>query len=134
MSDAVAAMRTYLLTQSGVTDECSTRIYYGNLPQAVTLPAVVIEQTGDDIARHLGATTTLRRTTIGVHAYAENHTDAAALGDALVSAIEFDSGTWGTVTVNRAYVEGVVDITEPPRDASQAYRRIRSLLAIVWHT
>lgn len=136
MSDAVAAMRTYLKTQSGVTDLCGgsdARIYYGNLPQNPTLPAVVLEQTGDDIQRKLAGATTLRRTRINVHAYAESQPDAAALADALATAIEFGSGTWDTMDVRRALVEGVVDASEPLREGRQAFRNVRSLLTVVWH-
>jgi len=133
VSDAVAGMRTYLLTQSDVTNTTS-RIYFSNLPQGVTLPAVVLEQSGDEIVRHLSNTTTLRRTTINVIAYASTHTVAASLGDVLTTAIEFDTGTWGSVSVRRAYVEGTVDLVEPPIDGSEDFRHVRSLLSVVWHT
>jgi hypothetical protein len=134
MSDPVAAMRTHLLTQSGVTNLVSSRIYYGNLPENATLPAVMIEQRDSQVQRRLAATTSLRRASLNVNAYATTHSALASLGDALVSAIEFKTGTWGTVSVRRAYVEGQFDVNEPPRDGSSAYRCIRSLLAVVWHT
>jgi hypothetical protein len=127
-------MRTYLLTQAGVTAIVSTRIYYGNLPENATLPAVMIEQRDSDVIRKLAATTTLRRASLNVHGYATTHAAVASLGDALTAAIEFATGTWGSVSVRRAYIEGQVDSHEPPRDGSQAYRCIRSLLAVVWHT
>lgn len=133
MSDPVAAMRTHLLAQSGVTTLVSTRVYYGNLPENATLPAVMIEQRDTEVIRKLTATTTLRRASLNVHAYATTHSAVASLGDALTAALEFATGTWGSVSVRRAYIEGQYDTHEPPRDGSQAYRCIRSLLAVVWH-
>ena len=134
MSDAVAAMRTYLLTQSGVTDLVATRIYFDNLPQGATLPAIVVEQVNDDIIRSLNATDSLRRTSVNAIVYASSHTSAAAAGDAVESAVEFATGAWGTVTVRRALVESAVDVIESPQDASDAYRNVRSLACVVWHT
>lgn len=133
MSDAVAAVRTQLLATSGVTDLVGTRIYFDNLPQNATLPAIVVEQSSDDIIRHLGATTAHRRTAVNAHCYATTHTSAAAVGAAVETAMEFGTGTWGGVTVDRCLVEGTVDLVEPPRDGADAWRRVRSLLLVVWH-
>jgi hypothetical protein len=134
VSDMAAACRTYLLTQAGVSSLVGSRVYFDVLPQTVTMPAVVIEMTADDIVRTLTATTTTRRTTLSVHSYADTHTGAVALGDAVETALEFKAGTWGSVTVKRSYVEATVDLVESPRDGSDAYRRIRSHLVVAWHT
>jgi len=39
-------MRTYLLTQTAVTDLIGTRIYFDALQQSTSMPAVVFELTG----------------------------------------------------------------------------------------
>ena len=128
MSDILAATRTYLLTQSGVTDLVATRLYYDNLPQNATLPAVVLYQTAEDATRHLASSDTLNRHGLLLEVYATTHTSAAAVGEALKAAIEMQSGTWGTVDVRGAYVESVVDSPDAPKDGSQNYRRVRTLL------
>ena len=134
MSDSVASLRTHLLTVSGVTDLVVARMYFNDLPQDATLPALAIELTQSEIIRHLSATTTLRRDTVNVYAYADSYTGAAALGAAIETALEFATGTWGTMAVSRCLVEGTVDVTEPPRDASEAWRWVRGIMLVIWHT
>lgn len=134
MSDSVASMRTYLLTQSGITDIVGSRIYFNDLPQNPTLPAVALELQQSEIIRHLTATTTLRRDMVNAYGYASTYTSAAALGAAIETALEFASGTWGSMKCKLCLVEGTVDVTEPPRDGSQAWRWVRSIMAVVWHT
>lgn len=134
MSDILAGVRSKLLTVSGVTDLIVSRIYFSNLPQAATLPAIVLELSVSSlIDRHLSATGTLYESSVNVYCYASTHTAAAALGDAVHTALEFGTGTWGTVTVKRCYVDNTQDVIEPPRDGSDAFRRIRGLLCSIWH-
>jgi len=133
MSDVVAAVRAKLAATNTVTALVSTRMYYDNLPQAATMPALVLEQTGSDNVRHLTASTSLKRKTIAVHCYATTHAAAVATGDVVESALEFATGSWNGITVTRSYVEGTADLVEPPRDGSDNFRRVRSLLCVVWH-
>ncbi len=134
MSDILAEARTYLLSQTGVTDVASTRIYFDNLPQSATLPAVVLELNDDyPAARHLGGTGDLKRTSMTAYSYATTRTVAATLGDAVYSALEFDTGTWGATTVDRSLVENTFDATDQPKDGSGAWRHIRAVFFAVWH-
>ena len=132
MSDIVAATRTYLLTQSGVTDLVGTRIYYDNLPQGATLPAVVVYQAGEDLVRHIAAADTLSRHALMVDVFATTHASIAALGAALVTALEMQTGTWGTVDVRRVHVDNIVDTVESPRDGSDAFRHVRIMSCGAW--
>lgn len=134
MSDIVAAMRTHLLADAPVAAVVGTRAYYQQLPQNPTLPAIVLELTQSEIIRHLSSTTTLRRAMVNAYVYATTHAAAASLGDKVETALEFISGSWGTVTVERCLVEGTVDVTEPPQDGSQAWLYVRGIMAVVWHT
>ncbi len=134
MSDPVTALRAYLLTVSDVTDECGTRVYYNNLPQGATLPAVVLELTASEVAdRHLVATGTLYNSQVSAHCYAGTHAAAVTLGDAVYAAIEFQSGTWGGVAVKHATVENTHDVVDWPRDGSDVVRHVRSVMNSVWH-
>ena len=134
MSDIVAATRTHLLAQSGVTDLVSTRIYYNNLPQNATLPAIVVELVGSEVMdRHLSATGALYRAQVNVYCYASTHSVVAAVGAAVYAAMEFITGTWGSVTVKLSLVEHEHDLTVPPRDASENYQQMRALMCAVLH-
>lgn len=130
-----ADTRTYLLTQSSVTDLVGNRIYFDNLPQSATLPAVVLEMSDSfPASRHLTATGTLDRSALTAYCYASTRTSASSLGDAVYAAIEFKAGTWGSSTVSRALVDNTYDGTDQPRDNSAAWRYIRAIFFAVWHT
>ena len=134
MSDILGAMRTKLLATTAVTDLIGTRIYFDDLPQSATLPAIVIEMTNSEVAdRTLSATGTLYRAGINVYCYATTRTTSISVGDAVYAALEFATGTWGSVSVKRALVENTQDVTEPPRDGSAAWRFVRALFTVVWH-
>ena len=134
MSDIVSATRSYLLTQSGVTALVGQRIYWDNLPQSATLPALVIELSSSDLAdRTLAIVGTLFLSYVNVYCYASTHAAAASIGDAAHAALEFQSGTWGSVAVKRCYVENTQDVTDSPRDGSDAFRRVRALFCSMWH-
>jgi len=126
--------RTHLLTQSDVTDLVGTRIYYDNLPQNASIPALVIEMSDDEpAARHLTGSGTLHRAGVGIFAYADTHPTVASVGEAVLASIEYASGTWGDSTVHRAFVENVQDATDAPKDGGHVFRRVRGLLCTVWY-
>jgi len=132
-------IRTHLLTQVDVTNLASTRIYYDNLPQNATLPAIVIQQTNDDAepARHLAGIDVLHRAYVSLFCYADTHSAAATLGQAVFAAMETENevthNTWGSTTVRRAFVDVMQDGTEAPRDGSDAWRHVRDCFAVVWY-
>jgi len=132
VSDAVAAVRAHLADTGDVTDLVSTRLYYDNLPQNATLPAIVLWQSGDELVRNLATAEDLHRAVVHVDIYADTHTTLVSVGEAAEAAIEMQSGTWGTITVQRAYVETIIDGEEPPRDGSDQFRRVRSMVCPVW--
>lgn len=132
MSDIVAATRTYLLTQSGVTDLVGSRIYYDNLPQNATLPAVVVYLAAQDNVRHLASADSLTRYAVMLDVFGSTHAAVYALGQAIESAVEMDTGAWGTVNVRRAYVTNVTDTFDEPRQGSDEYRRFRIISVDVW--
>jgi len=133
VADIAAAMRTYLLTQTDVTNEVSTRVYFDVLPQGATLPAVVIDQTGLELTRKLDGTQSLQRRAFQLFAYASTHSDLANTVTPLITAIEMDTGTWDTTTVRRSYVMDSTFWTDAPQDGSQAYRRGCTLTVVMWH-
>ena len=134
MPDVAKALRTQLLTVTDITNQVSTRVYWDTLPQAATLPAIVVQMTGTDRQRNIGAAEQFYRSTVQLEVYADSHADAVTVGDLVETNVEFDAGTWGTLTVSRSLVETVVDVVEAPADGSDAWRRIRSMSIVVWHS
>lgn len=134
MSDILDATRDYLLTQAGVTALAGNRIYWTELPQGATLEAIVLELTGSAVEdRHLTATGSHYRASVNVLCYGATHTEAAALAEAVYTALEFDTGTWGSVTVTRCFVEQRHELTDAPRDGSEAFTHIVALMCVMWH-
>jgi hypothetical protein len=132
MSDIVADLRTYLLTQTPVTNEVGTRMYFDHLPQGCTLPALVLEQNDLQIIRHLTASTTLRRAQVNILVVSESHTSARAAQAAIQDVVEFDNGTWGSTNVRRSYVDDEYDGNYSPGDASEDFTRVAYTTATVW--
>jgi len=127
-------MRTYLLTQTDVTNEVSTRVYFDVLPQGAELPAVVIERDTAQITRHLSGTQALRRSVCQVDVYAGNHPAVINASDAVVTALEMYTGSWtNTINVRRSYITDLSKSTDNPADGSQAFRHIDTLTCVVWY-
>lgn len=85
-------LRAYLLTQTGVTDLVSTRIYPNRLPDGPTLPAVVYQRISTNHALASG-NVPLVRARIQVDAWAERYEDVSAIGAALHTALDMVSAT-----------------------------------------
>ena len=132
MSDIVADLRTHLLTQSGVTNEVGTRIYFDHLPQGAVYPAIILEQNDLRLIRKLDDKQTLRRAQIDVQNVAESHTGVRTLQAAVQAAIEFETGTWGSTTVRRAYIDDEFDGTWSPQDGSELHIRVAFTTVNVW--
>jgi hypothetical protein len=134
VSDILGDVRTYLLTQSGVTSLVGTRIHFNNLPQSATLPSVVLELTSSRReARTLTSSGDLWASDVTLLAYATTNATAASLATALDAAVERKSGTWGSTTVTTTIVSNLDDSLQSPRDGSDLFYIIRALFLTIWH-
>ena len=135
-TNIVKGYRTYLLA-AGKISALTTRIYYGNLPQSVTLPAIVLNLTANQSHRNLSGPEALARATIQVDCYASGSGSYAAsvgLGEAVREVTELDSvTTWGTETVGHKTVSTSRDEQDKPIDGSDSFRNVRTLDVDVWH-
>lgn len=134
MADVLKGYRTYLLTKASVTAVCSTRIYYGNLPQNPTYPAVVLHLITRDSQRHLTNAAALARSTVQADCHAQTHDTAENLSEQVRLVTEHYTGAWGVETIRHAQVDGIVDLSEDPVDGSQLVNHIRSMDVVAWHT
>lgn len=127
-------LRTYLLTQESVTNLLVNRIYYDALRQGSALPASVMELTHAEIMdRHLSGTGSAYRSQVTVYSYASSRPACNSLRDALIAAIEFDTGTWGSTNIERAFCEYWVDLAEEPPDGSGQWRYLSGIFTAIWH-
>lgn len=135
MSNIVKGLRTFLLSKSAVTDVAGTRVYFGNLPQTPTFPAVVMHLITSESQRHHGNASGLVRSTIQIDCHDDEYQTSENLSEQVRKVTESQTErAWGSETARRAYITGRRDLTEPPVDGSQLHPKIRSLDLAVWHT
>jgi len=133
VSDILDAVRARLIAVSGVNDLVAGRVYFDALAQSATMPAIVLELSDQDFERTLAGTKAPTRSTVLVHAYGGTRNAANGLATQVETALEFQAGTWGGVAVRRAYVEGMFDSVDSPRDGSAEFRFVRSVQCELWH-
>jgi hypothetical protein len=103
----------FLLAQSGITTLIGTRIMPAPLRQNVQLPAISYQliSVRDDVL-HDGPQG-LPDTRIQLDCWADTYAGAKTLAATVKTAVHGYKGTMGTVSVQRAKVENVVDGFEP---------------------
>lgn len=137
MSDAAGVIRARLLAVAAVTAIASTRIYTLHLPQAPTLPAVLVQRVGEVQTSHLRGGNALRMTRVQVTSIAVSRAvavalDLAVLGDGAGSGLSNWTGTAGSPGTPVRWVQaaGVQEDYDP--DELRQYRVSRDFL--VHHT
>jgi hypothetical protein len=137
--DIGAEMRTYLLTQSGVSSLASTRVYPDALPlnynPASTGPAVLYQRISAKPTASLDAYHDEERVRIQYDCYASTRTIAHQLGRAIQAALEAKKrGVLTTLTIDEITIDGgITDHAEPPPDGSDLWFRIASLDCVVFY-
>ena len=131
MADIGTAYRAYLLTVSPVTDMVGDRIYTDRLLQGTQLPAIVMHDSISAISYETleqGDGCGQRR--IQVDCVAKDRADAELLRDNVRLATGTFAGTWDTIFVHGANVDGMTGGFDDPRDGSDEprYRRIIDIL------
>ncbi len=95
------AVMAYLLSYIGLTALVSTRIFYDELPQGTTLPAVVILNVSDVKAHGLSGQSKLERPNYQFTAYAATKSSAKAVAIQLKAALSDYHGTLSGVVVQK---------------------------------
>lgn len=107
-------IRTYLLTKSGVTNVCSTRIYCGHAPQSVAFPSIVISMSRKLHIRSMDGGEALAHSTIDIDCRAQSFVDMQSLQNAVRIVLDGKTGTLGSTDVSSALLQSEVYIVEPP--------------------
>jgi hypothetical protein len=111
--DFAAALYTFLTTNSGIVAQVSTRTYPVQLPQGVTLPALVFREMYTDTNYALQADDTLIRPTYEIEAHASSHAAARTAIRAVETALQNYSGTMTTCTVQAVLMAGGSEDYDP---------------------
>lgn len=122
MSDIGKAVRTYLLTKSGVTTLVNQRIYPDVLPQNAKLPAVVFFVVSNHPEHHMGGGSTLTQARVQVDCYASTRLGANALGEAIRNAMDGTTGTFGAQFAQTCHLDMRQYFYDPPEDKSDVGR------------
>jgi hypothetical protein len=135
--DIGAEMRTYLLTQSGVSSVVSTRVYPDVLPIGydpnVTGPAIIYAKISNVPTHYLGGHKDTERVRIQYDCYASTRSVANSLARAVQTAIEAKTnGTLTSCTISEMMIDGgITDHVEEPPDGSDHWRYIGSFDAVI---
>ena len=128
MAKAGPAVRSKLLTVSAVTDLVGTRFRPDALSQKETLPAIAYTQLISDHLQGLGGPVGLSVARIVVGCFADTHVDAENLGDKVRIALDGESGTFGSETVDICILEEMDQDYLEPRDASDKGLYVTNLI------
>lgn len=133
-----AAAYAKLQTVTAVTDLVSTRIYPNHAPQAATMPYIVYNRISQQRIRHMTATTQLRETRIQYDCIAADPLSARNVADALIAALDHDSGTWDSGGSNQASIahafidNNISDFDQPTSGEDEGNYRV-IVDVVIWH-
>jgi hypothetical protein len=117
------ALRTYLLTKTGITDLIGTggnaRIYKDKIPQKNTTWPVLTYRTVSTQQEHdLSGACGMARPRIQLDCWHETSVGAEALAEAVRNALDGYTGAMGSATVSVALLEDTQDFYRPNEDGS----------------
>lgn len=95
------ALRTLLLATTAVTDEVSTRIYWGERPQGSAVPALVLRVISKPLAYHMTGTSNPVEYRVQADCYGTTYSDAKLAARAVDNLLDgYNSGDFqGVFTV-----------------------------------
>jgi hypothetical protein len=122
-------LRTRLLSASPVSALVGTRINWGARPQGEAYPSLVLTLISDPRPQHFAGLINSRSTMVQIDCYGTTAAQAAALREAVISAI-VPAATVGGVIFDRAFIDMVRNINSHS-ETGIVYRDI--IEARVWH-
>ncbi len=119
MTDALVALRAFLISEPAIAARVDTRVYPLMLPQRPRLPAITTTRVSAG-----GSHTTERRSDIDgpriqIDSWAETYDEAFALADAIRDRLDGYRGPAGDVTIAGAFLADRRDFHE---DAPECWR------------
>ena len=109
----------YMMAKDAIRDIVSDRIYAIELPQGVSLPAIVYHKVTAPRTYHLQAQTDLVFATFQVDCLADTYEAANKLADTVRLAMSGYSGTMGDHDVTSVAVENMADFVEQPEPGEE---------------
>lgn len=111
MTDFATALRARLVADAEVAAVCSTRIYWGIVPQTATLPYIRLTTISDPRPEHLQGYTAARVTRIQCDCFATTYAAARGLAEKVIAAT-VTPGVHGGVHFGRVKAQGPRDLGE----------------------
>jgi uncharacterized protein DUF3168 len=130
MADIEAGLFTLLSTNAGISALVATRIYPLRIPEGATLPAVAYHKVTGPRTHSKDGDMSLSHPRFQVTCWAKDYSDAKAVRDAVIAALDgfTDGGTMGGVVVDQVIVENDLDLLD-----NQTLEFGASIDAIIWH-
>ena len=131
------AFYDYLATVEAITDLIGDRVYPQYVKLADKTPPLIVYKLDNttSIVTYSDGANALKSADIVITAVGKHYADAQAVADALVSALDGQSGTWGTVTVQGCFLhdDGISDdvITEP--ESEEVMYFVKELRYLTWY-
>lgn len=136
MADVAVAVRSYLLGKSAITDLVNQRFYTDRLPQAATLPAIVVNKLYTTHDHDLSDFSGLAHVRLQFECFAATRQVANSVAEAIRSiGIITQKGTIGSVDIRGVRVEeGMSYQTDPTLDGSDDHRYVSVLDLMIDYT
>lgn len=125
-------LRAYLLSQSGVTSQVSTRVYWGERPQSGALPAVVMQVISDLPSYSMEGDNDLNRTRVQLDVYGSTYGAAKTAARAVKTALNSYQGTTGGTSFRGVFRDGERDDRIAGTNEADRFFRV-SLDYLVFH-
>ncbi len=115
--NVTAAIRAHLIADAGVTAIVGQRVYVGAaMEQAVTVPAVTVEQIAGDYLEDLQGPAGYSTAVLEVSAYAATQAGAWALAQAVDNVLRAGAGTMGGLAVLWIQRDNLTELTDQRGD------------------
>lgn len=106
MADVISAVRTYILSQSSVTDVIGQRMYFDRLKQKATLPAATISRVIETHDHTISNRSGIVWTRLQIDCYSTSRLTTSALAEAIYKCgIAAVKGTTNSINIRGVDVE-----------------------------
>ena len=132
-TDVTQALYEVLAAVSGVTDLVGNNIFPDYAPRSASLPRITVHgPISTNVVKAMGSDPGLKAFTMQVSCWAATKSAVVQLGAEVISALQDYSGTVGSVTIQRIFLENRTDIVERHPDAIDKLTHHQALDLLVW--
>lgn len=134
MAEILKAVRDRMLGVTAVSSLVAARVYWQQLPQAVTFPAVVLREISNEEVAHLRGTSGVSVTRVQIDCYSPDYTAAFALREAIRQRVRPWRGTQGSVFVHSVVQGSRNSFYLEPRDGTETGRHVCTIDFLIHHS